>query len=64
MSEARPRPLTDKSAIRILVVEDRQDHADLVQAWLEPERYQLLLAQTENEALEILRTRPTWSCWT
>ena len=56
MSEAGPRPLTDKSAIRILVVEDRQDHADLVQAWLEPEGYQLLLAQTEDEALEILRT--------
>ena len=58
MSEASPRPLTDKSAIRILVVEDRQDHADLVQAWLEHERYQLLLAQTENQALETLRTDP------
>ncbi len=56
MSGAGPRPLTDKSAIRILVVEDKQDHADLVQAWLEPEGYQLLLAQTEDKALEILRT--------
>jgi len=58
MSEASPRPLTDKSAIHILVVEDRQDHADLVQGWLEPEGYQLLLAKTEDEALGILRTEP------
>lgn len=58
MSEEGPRPLPDKSAVRILVVEDKQDHADLIQAWLEPEGYQLQLARSRDEALEALRRDP------
>ena len=58
MSQERPRPLPEKSTVRILVVEDKQKHADLIQAWLEPEGYQLQLARSRDEALEALRRSP------
>jgi DNA-binding response OmpR family regulator len=58
MSGDGPRLLTDKASIRILIVEDQTPDADLIQAYLEPQGYQLQVAQSEEEALAALRQAP------
>jgi DNA-binding response OmpR family regulator len=58
MSGEVPPLLTDRSSIRILIVEDRRDHADLLQAWLEPVGCQLQVVRSEEAALAALKQDP------
>ena len=58
MSEEGPRPIEDKGKITILIVEDDPKHVDILRGYLEPEGYQLRVAETQAQAMEVLETGP------
>jgi len=58
VSEADPRPVTDKSEITILVVEDRSDHAGIIVGYLERDGYRIQLASGGAQALEEASAKP------
>ena len=55
MTEDVPPGLTDKGSIRILIVEDDPDHADIIQDYLKPEGYQVQVVRSQESALAVLK---------
>jgi DNA-binding response OmpR family regulator len=58
MTDKGPRPVGDKSKINILIVEDKPDHAEIIQGYLEPDGYRLRLARNRAEAIEMIEAEP------
>ena len=56
MAEKGPRPVGDKSQINILIVEDDPMHVNVLRGYLEPAGYQLRVARSRDEGIEMLKT--------
>jgi len=55
MSVDVPPLMKDRGSIRILIVEDENRYADLLQAYLEPQGYQLQVVRSVEEAMAALK---------